>query len=122
MSEHNTSTRESEERAAIADALRLKSAQRSWRAIEAAGRDADFAIVQLGGKTRADRCHGPDYEHLREEADEVCMQCAAGIGVDSAVAVVMAAAVIAVGPMMMSHVVVMVLRNSLGGGLRVRAR
>jgi hypothetical protein len=106
--------RESEKRATIADALRLKSAQRSWRAIEAAGRDADFVIVTVGGKARADQRHGPDCDDWREEADKVRMQCAASVGVDSAVVMVMAAAVIAVGPMMMGHVVVM-------GDLRVRA-
>jgi hypothetical protein len=122
MSGHDTSIRESEKRATIADALRLKSTQRSWRAIEAAGRDADFAIVQVGGKARADQRRCPDCDHLREEADEVRMRGAASVGVVSAVVMVMAAAVIAVGPMMMGHVVVMVLRNSVGGGLRVRAR
>jgi hypothetical protein len=79
MSEHDTSMRESEKRATIADALRLKSAQRSWRAIEAAGRDADFVIVTVGGKARADQRHGPDCDDWREEGDKVRMQCAASV-------------------------------------------
>jgi hypothetical protein len=63
-----------------ADTPRLRSAQRSWRAIETAGRQAGLLINEAGHERFANRPVGQDANHGRNDTNKVCVQGAAGIG------------------------------------------
>jgi hypothetical protein len=67
----------SEERAAVTDALRLGSAQGSWRSVEPAWRDTGAAIIGDGRKARAGDTDGIDHDSSRKDAGKECVQGAA---------------------------------------------
>jgi hypothetical protein len=63
-----------------ADTRRLRSAQRSWRAIETAGREARLLIDEASHKRFAGHPVSQDTNHGRNHTDKVSVQRAAGIG------------------------------------------
>jgi hypothetical protein len=81
--------RESDERAAIADALRLRSQQESRRTIESPGRNTKADISQVGGKPLTDDIHYLDRNQGRKNAREKSMQRAAVISAVSVLVTVM---------------------------------
>jgi hypothetical protein len=72
--------RKSEEMRAIADTLRLRSRQRSWRTVETAGRDADSLGIGGHKKEPADKIPARNLDDWGENAGKVGMQSAAAIG------------------------------------------
>ena len=71
-----------------ADTRRLRSAQRSGRAIETAGRKAGFFCDETRHKRFAGKNVSRDANHGRDEADKVGVQRATSIGRISTVVVV----------------------------------
>jgi hypothetical protein len=63
-----------------ADTRGLRSAQRSWRAIETAGREAGFLINEADHQRFAGHPVGHDASHGRNDTDKVSVQGAASIG------------------------------------------
>jgi hypothetical protein len=63
-----------------ADTRRLRLAQRSWRAIETAGREARLLINEASHKRFAGHPVSQDTNHGRNHTDKVSVQGAAGIG------------------------------------------
>jgi hypothetical protein len=57
-----------------------ESAQRSWRAIETAGREAGLLVNEAGHKWFAGHRVGQDANHGRNDTDKVSVQGAASIG------------------------------------------
>jgi hypothetical protein len=97
MSEHDfpNPMRESEERAATADALRLSSAHWSWRSVETVGRNAKAAIARDHIKALANDAQCLDGNHGRQYAGEERMQRTAMVTkVSGLIAVPMGAALI----------------------------
>jgi hypothetical protein len=81
--------RESDERAAIADALRLRSQQGSRRTIESPGRNTKADFSQVGGKPLTDDIHCLDRNQGGKNAREKSMQRAAAISAVSVLVTVM---------------------------------
>jgi hypothetical protein len=63
-----------------ADTRRLRSAQRSWRAIETARRQAGLLIDEAGHERFANRPVGQDANHGRNHTNKVSVQGAASNG------------------------------------------
>jgi hypothetical protein len=82
MSEHDLQTSCVNQRSvpAIADTLRLRSRQRSWRTVETAGRDADSLGIGGNNKGPADEVAACNLDDWWENARKVGMQSAAAIG------------------------------------------
>jgi hypothetical protein len=91
------------------------SAQRSWRTIEAARRDAEALIIRARRKSLTDDGHRLDRDHGRKDAGEVGMQCAAGVS-NAPITVMMGASLIPVMVRMM-----MIGMRSVRNRLRVGA-
>jgi hypothetical protein len=90
MSEHGLHTSYANRRSAplFADTLR-NSAQRSWRTVEAAGRDANALIASADNEGFTHDAPGLDRDHRGEDAGKVRMQCTTGVRKVSAVVTVM---------------------------------
>jgi len=80
---------QSEERAATADALRLRSQQRSRRTIEPASGNPKADISQVSGKSLTNNIHDLDCDHEGKNAGKKCVQRAAAVGAIFALIMVM---------------------------------
>ena len=90
MSKHDLqSSAQWEEHAAIADALRLRSQQRSRRTIELPGINTRAEISHLAGKSLTNDFHGLDHNRWGKNAGKECVQCAAVVSAIFALITVM---------------------------------